>query len=240
MSENENGNENQENQNNGGLDPERFSNFQKEMDRKLSNTNSQVEALLKSQQELVSTLSQSKQQKSQVNDQISELLYTDPDKAAELLRKQVASEVRSEINSENQANQAKAQKSQQVLSQLARKYPELNDASSSLSQKAVEIFESFSDEDKSNTAVAYRAAINEAVAELGIKDASKRKSGDDIEDYGDFIIGSSNSRSGSREKKPKLDPATIAFADAMGLNVDDKEVLKKLAKRAQRDYSKYR
>lgn len=238
MSDNENENNN-ENQNN--FDPERFSNFQKEMDRKFSNQNQQIEALLKSQQDLMTTLSQpKKQEKSSINNDISDLIYTDPAKYAEIIEERAAKKAAETISTQNSVASKNQAKAQEVLVKLTQDYPELSDVNSQLSKKALEAFNNMSDEEKSNSALAYKSAILEAVGDLGIKKASQRKSKDSDVDYGDFVLSGSSNNSSRRDKKPKLDAATVAFAEQMGLDIEDKNVLKRLAGHSQRDYGKYR
>lgn len=218
------------------IDPERFKNFQSEIDRKLGNTHSQIEQLTASNQQVLELLNNLNQPKSQQKDDASEslgsLLYEDPDKYAELLRKQV----KQELSQEFQKKEQQSNKSAQVLQELSNHYPELRDTNSDLSKKAVQIFDSFSAEDKANVAVAYRAAINEAASDLGIQRASKRRK--EGADFDDFTLSSSSSSGSRRESKPKLDDRTILFAEAMGMNTDDKALLKRLAERSKKNYKK--
>lgn len=229
--ENENNNEQGQ-----GLDPERFQNFQKEIERKFGNTSSQLEQLASSNQQVMQLLQELKQPQKPQNqgedESLTRLLYEDPDKYAELLEKKVEQRVSSKFSKQQEA----ANKSTQVLQELTQHYPELADQSSDLTKRAVQIFESFSAEDKSNVAVAYRAAINEAATDLGIQRASKRRKSDS--DYEDFTLGGGNSNRGSDSRKPKLDARTILFAEAMGMNTDDKNLLKRLAERSKKNYKK--
>lgn len=230
-----------ENENPGGGE-DRFQNFQKEMERKFGNTNDQISQLMQSQQQLIEALNTKQtqsQQKAPSNDDISDLIYTDPAKYAELIEERAAKKIEAKLSAQNQVEQQNQSKIQNVLSKLAQDYPELHQPGSELSQKAVEIYNNYSPEDQSNQAVAYRAAILEAVGELGVQKVSKRKSSSEDQDFGDFVISGQSNTNAPKGRKPKVDANTVAFAQMMGLDVTDKEVLKNLAKRSQRDYSKY-
>lgn len=222
----------------GAIDGQRFENFQKEVDRKLGNTNAALEALKKTNEQLVASLAQSKQsskQKKEVSEYSTDLLYSDPDKWAKLQK----DSIKSEINEENSRVQQNQQKVQQTLSRLSSDYPELADPNSDLARKAISIFDSYAEDDKANAAVSYKAAIMEAVADLGVKKISQRNQNEADIDHGDFVVSGHNQRRNSNEKKPKLDSRTVEFAELMGLDTENKDVLKRLANRGKRDFSKY-
>lgn len=219
-----------------GQEQDHLKNLKSEFNRKFENTSSQLDQLAASNQQVMQLLQELKQSpsssKGEEGDSMSQYLYEDPDKYAELLEKKVEDRVSKKF----QAQQKSQERSAQVLAELSQHYPELRDQSSDLTRKAVQIFDSFSAEDKVNVAVAYKAAINEAASDLGIQRASKRKQ--QASDFDDFTLGASSGSNRRNDSKPKLATETILFAEAMGMDTDDKALLKRLAERSKKNFKK--
>lgn len=236
--ENETNNESQENS--GAIDAERFKNFQSEFDRKLGNTTSQIEALAQSNQQVLEALnsisSKSQTHNSGDSDSLSSLLYEDPERYAAEVEKRAEERISKKLEEKQQKEQQSQSEVTQVLQQMQSNYPELADPNHELTKRAVEIHNSLSDRDKANAALAYRSAIAEAVSELGIKKVSQRKKSSDYEDF--TLSGTSSGTSRSDRSRSKLDKNTILFAEAMGLNTEDKDLLKRLARRSEKNYKK--
>jgi hypothetical protein len=209
-----------------------YFNLKKEMDRKLANQSKEIQALINSQQQLIGTLTSKKQENTEVDADLSQLLFSEPEKALKLHGNKVAKSVKNEIMQELETKNKAEQRSAQIIQGLSRDFPELADLSSDLSMKSLEIYESLPDEDKISP-LSYKIAVKEAAETLGILPKSKRKESDDS-----FSLGGT-SRGGSPKRSNKVSEATLAFAEAMGLDTSKEEVVKNLTKRTNRNYSKY-
>lgn len=157
---------------------------------------------------------------------LDELIYKDPKQYAKRITENAKREAMQAVQQVN-AQQTQAN---QVLAQLVNDYPELSDTNSELSKRAVDIYKSMSESDRASS-LAYKVAVREAAAELGSLPKSKRSKSDD------FTLGGSKGQQAATSSQPKqkdLDEATLKFAKAMGLNVDDKKVVERLKARAQR------
>jgi hypothetical protein len=138
----------------------------------------------------------------------------------------------------NRSSQAQA-KQTQTLSQLVREYPELNDDSNPLTKKAVEIYQSMPEDEKSSP-MAYKLAVKEAASELSVKPISKR-SQEESDSYSvSGNSGSSYSPANTRKKKEDdIDQKTLEFAKLLGRPVDDPAYREKLKNLSKRKWSKY-
>ena len=127
-------------------------------------------------------------------------------------------------------NQNNARQSQ--LAALVQNYPELQDANADLTKKAVEVYNRLSPEEKMSPN-AYKFAVQDAAAELGVVAMSKRKQSesgeDDFTGNSDSYQGNSN-RKPSRQKADKIDDATLALAELMGRPIKDPKYLESLKK----------
>lgn len=218
-------------------------NVQSEFNRKmtkLAEENSKLSQQLGELTGLVQQVVQPRQQpqanSSQSEDaDLEDLAYKDPKAYARKVREQARNEAAQLVDArlnQNNANNA-------VLSQLGSEYPELNDANSDLTLKAVEIYKRMSAAEKSSP-LGYKAAVRDAAADLGILPKNKRKQ--TSSEVPEFSASSSSSQAaGSQQSKSKnLDTKTLAFAKLIGLNTDDKKVVDRLKSRAQRTkWNKY-
>lgn len=167
-------------------------------------------------------------------DDLEVLAYKDPKAYAQKVKEQAARHAEELINSRLNAQQ----QTNNVLAQLTNDYPELSDSNSELTKKAVEIYNSLSPSEKTSP-TAYKVAVRDAAAEVGLLPKSKRKASSDGDD---FSFGGSSR--GNREAGPKrgeqLSNETLAFAEALGMNIKDKNVVDRLKQRAQRkNWNKY-
>jgi len=215
-----------------------INNLKQEMSRKLGNYESKLNELAQTNQALLQKLSQLTQPKpisvKTDDDDMDKLWYDDPRKAAAKIKEQT----KAEIMAEYQKDQEIKAKTQSTLATLVNDYPELNDATSDLTKRAVELYNAMSDAEKTSP-VAYKAAVREAASDLGILPVKKRVVSDD-----DSFSGSSSAttRSDGRRssKKDDLDPRTIAFAKLVGLKIEDDNVKSRVKERAKRtDWNKY-
>jgi hypothetical protein len=192
-------------------------NLKAEVNRKLENTNAKLDELLNSLKN-VTTARPVKTETKKVS------VFEDEDAYAASIKQDVLSQVE-----KARADEAKRQaKFSQVLTPLYNDYPELNDANSSLMKLAEEKFKQVP-EDERTSAVAMKAAVMEAVAEMGVKPRSKRSADDSFS-----LSGGSNSSSRSKTKSGLTEGHLLA-AQLLGLNTKDPQVKKNLEKRASRE-----
>lgn len=215
---------------NTNVDP--LNNIKQEFGRKLGNVETQVAELTKANQQLLAQLQNIATPKVQeTTESLEDLWYKDPIKAASTIS--AATEKRIEEKMAKQA--AAAQKSQQTLNSLAREYPELNDDSHPLTKKAIEIYNSLEESEKTSP-MAYKLAVKEAAMELEVKPSSKRSYDDN------YSMGSTGNTSGNRErgKRDEVDANTIAFARMLGRPVDDPKYMERLKQYSKRKtWTKY-
>ena len=206
-----------------------------EFARKMANSEKELQKLASTNAQLLAGLSAIEQRLAPKpkEQEVEELDPYSPDFVEKVTAKAASAAVNA-VNKVNSTEQAR----QQVIGQLVQQYPELTDNSSKLHQRAVQIFDSMSPEERA-TAAGYRAAVLQAANEEEIKPMSKRKRASE-EDDESFTMSSSSSRGasdGSRDrnkKTTKLSEATKEFAKLMGLNMNDEKQVKSLEKRAQR------
>lgn len=168
------------------------------------------------------------------DEDLEELAFKDPKAYAKRVKAEAAQEASTLVSRQIQAQQH----SQSVLNQLVSEYPELNEASNELTLKAVENYKNMSDEDK-RSAGAYKIAVRDAAAELGVLPKNKRKSTSN-DDFALSGNASTSNPKGNKRGEVELDQRTIAFAKLIGLNTDDKKVMESLKNRSQRkSWSKY-
>jgi hypothetical protein len=159
---------------------------------------------------------------------------TNSKKFAEKITNKVTKEVGNILNQQTQQNA--------LLSQMVNEYPELSDASSELTTKAVDIYKKMSAQERSNP-MAYKTAVRDAAAEVGLLPKAKRKQTAGA-DNDQFTFGSGQGGAGEGQRrggKPKdLDPNTVAVAELFGIKTEDPKVLERLKGRAQRkNWNKY-
>lgn len=214
-----------------------FSNFKAEMDRKLNNMSNEWRQSTEGLLSEIGKLSQSlpKPQATQVsNEDLKDLVWTDPAAYAQKLEEQVEKRVNAILG--KRENEYIAQQAHQTaLAKMYTEFPELGIKDSPLTTRAVEIFQGFSKEDQADPK-SYKLAIQEAAMELEIKPKSKRKSSNND----DFVMsgegGSGNRSTSSDSKLPKK---ILDIAEAFGLDTSNEKVKARLTKNTKRNWLKY-
>lgn len=211
---------------------------------KLIEDNSKLSQQLGELATMVSTIAQSRQQQSapatssqSSDEELENLAYRDPKAYAARVRAEAKAEA-ARLVDERLSQQSN---SNAILSQLGSEYPELNEANSELTLRAVDIYKKMSPQDRQSP-LAYKAAVRDAAADLGILPKNKRKatSSSETPDISSGSSGSGSTGSGSSQKSKKLDANTLAFAQLLGLNTKDPKVVESITKRAQRtSWKKY-
>lgn len=194
-------------------------NLKAEYDRKIGNLEAMNKRIL---DQVAATI---KPQAAVKHENLDDTWFDNPRKAADLVKEEIRSEA------------AMAQRTSATLSQLVQEFPELNDTGSELYKKAVEIYDSFSPQDKLNPSVAYRAAVREAAMETETKPVSKRPRESD-DDFSLSGGGGSRPRAGGR-RGDNLTQNTKDFAELMGVDHEKPEVKERLKKYAKRTWKHY-
>lgn len=154
----------------------------------------------------------------------------DPKGYKEYLKKEVLQETSQIVNQNNQR--------QSQLASLVQSYPELQDSNSELTKKAVENYSRLSNEEKMSPR-AYQFAVQDAAAELGVLAMSKRQNNKQ-NDGDDSFTGNSGSYSSNKPNQKqsrnndKIDDATLAFAQAIGKDINDPKYIESLKKHTKR------
>lgn len=217
-----------------------------EFNRKIGNLEQQVSQMTESNKALVAQIQSmsrtpaSAAAQAQGGDdedaQIEKEWFDNPAKAASLLSKKVSKQVREEVTSgiNEQAGRTN------TINELIGEFPELRKADHSLTKRAVEIYNSLSDRDKSSP-LAYRHAVSQAALEQGVKPNSKREPENDPDDFTLDGAGASNVRQSSRRRgKGDIDPLTAEFARMVGVDMDDEKVKERIKNNhGRRTYTRY-
>lgn len=155
---------------------------------------------------------------------LEDLVYSNPKKFTEKITQQAQEAANRALNHR--------QKDAEVISNLIYEYPELQDKNSELFKQAVKVYENMSPEEQNNP-LARKLAVKEAAMELEVKPRHKRsQQTDDFSMDGSSAYNSSNRSNRSREKE--VSDQTLAFAQAVGMNVNDPKVVEALKIRSQR------
>lgn len=203
--------------------------LQAEMNRKTEKLMNENQKLAQRMEELMGMLApkQSAAAAPQEDD-LETLVYKDPKAYAAKVRAEAAKEAQRAVSeSLNQQQQSNA-----ILAQLTNEYPELSDSNSELTQKAVEAYKAMSAAERSSP-IAYKTAVRDAAADLGILPKNKRKQSSD-----DFTMSGQSSGEGRRgapsKEQQAIDNKTAEFAKLLGLDPSDKKVAERLKQRNQR------
>jgi hypothetical protein len=209
---------------------EEIKNLKAEMNRKMGNLEQTNAQLLKQLETMLASTKPAPSPEPKKNVSV----FEDEEGYARRIKEETAAEIRAEMAKEKNA----MAKQQTIISSLVTEFPELNQGDSTLTKKAVELYNGMADDEKASP-VAYKAAVNQAALELGIKPKSKR-SADDSDDY--VFSGSGTSEPAQRKRKAsdsELDPRTEQFAQLVGLELT-KEVKERLTKKhGRKSYSRW-
>lgn len=146
----------------------------------------------------------------------------------------LASKIEQRLTSTIEQRERQTLERQTALSELVNDYPELTNPQSDLTKEAAKIASSL-DPSLRNSSLGYKYAVREAAAKAGIVPKAKRTAPAD-----EFSLSSANAPTNSnrRKKDDDVSETTLAFAQAMGMDTSNKEVLKKLAERSKRNFSR--
>mgnify|MGYP001601850569 CR=1 FL=1 len=218
----------------GEADP--IKNLKEEFSRKMGNVEKNISSLEATNKQLLAQLQAlAPKQAPAKQSNLENDWFDKPEAAAEEIVKRAEARIESKWQRINEDNA----KQQSTLSSLVGEFPELQNGNHELTQAAVVIYNSMSDEDKRSPA-GYKAAVREAALDLGYKPMKKRS-----EEEQDFSLRGGNSQSSNSERKSRsgnkaIDPATIEFAKRIGVNMDDPKVKERIAnKHGRKSYTRY-
>lgn len=209
--------------------PDEIKNLRSEMSRKQENLMSELnqikQLLAESSKTAINTRHKvMEQSEDDVPDPILE-----PKKYKEYLKREVMNETSQMVNQNNQRNSQ--------LASLVQSYPELQSSDSDLTKKAVEYYSRLSEYEKQSPN-AYKYAVQDAASDLGVLPVNKRPKNSNQESDESFTAnsGSYNSNRPSAKKKAddKIDDATLAFAQAIGKDINDPKYIESLKKHVGR------
>lgn len=200
-------------------------NLKAEMNRKLENTNAQLQALL-------AAINTPKVVATPVAEPAKKVsVFEDEDAYAARIKAETVAEIRRE----QAAQQTAQQKQAQTINALISEFPELSNMNDPLTKRAVEIFEALSPDEKASP-VAYKAAVKEAALDLDIKPKSKRKAESKADDS--FALGGSNGVTKRPPAQTEAEKVRLQLAEAFGLKVTP-ELKERLNNYAKRDFKRF-
>ena len=211
---------------------EPIKNLKAEFDRKTANLDAEAKALRSEVQALVAQLKGSAQPTApETGKKIS--VFDDEEAYA----RQIEERAEQRIEKKMAAQQERQAKYQSVSIQLMADFPELGDKSSPLMQKAQEVFNSLSEEDRAHP-LAMKTAVYDAATELDVKPMNKRSRKEDDS----FALGSGSGSSSTNKNKGSSDVSEndTMLAQLLGVNIDDPKVRDRIAKKhGRKSYGKY-
>lgn len=210
-------------------------NLKSEVSRKFDNLNSQFAALNQSLQQLAAERAprQPTQEKP-----LRELMYDDPDAAAELITQRAVQRADEIITSKNERQQAM----QGRINELTNQYPEFAQGNGEATLTAQRIHSTLP-KNLQNTAEGAELAIQRAAMELGLVPVSRRRKPVGADDgYIPPSSGSPRGRAPSKDREMTDEEFTFAYLlnESIGRNFNDEKVQKNLKKYSQRKtWNKY-
>lgn len=171
------------------------------------------------------------------------LILVNPTKAVKRIESKVTEQVMGAVSSQNKAQQQFGAKYEELLGL----YPEIGDQKSELHTYAKTLMAQSGAQAYDSGAL--ERAVLRAAAEKGIMPMNHRKPAkeENDEDGGSYLGGSSHSGESSqrrrRDKSDKLPAASLAFAELVGLDVNDSKLVERLTKHhndRRGNWNKYR
>lgn len=206
-------------------------NLKSEMERKLGNTSDQLAKLAQQNAELtkyVQSLMKPTTATPAAEEDIESLWFSKPAQVAQKIKEEATRDAMRAMSAKTDATN----KVNQVIAEVVRQFPEASDVNSEFSKKTAEIYQKLVGEYGDNPALIKTAAY-EAAQQLQL---SSGRRGQDT-----FSLGNSSSTSPQRsgQKQPDLAKETIEFAQIMGLDVSNPDVVKRLKEKSQRNWTRY-
>lgn len=203
-----------------------------EMNRKLSNMSEQLAAQSRMfEQILAQQTAQRQAAQAPQGKPLKDLVFEDPEAFVRQVQQQAEAAATRQIEQRVQVST----QTQNAILDVQSKYPEFAQSNSEATTLAIRKADSQPPHLR-GTPEGARLAMMEAAAELGLVPASKRQAPQQTRD--EFVspgsAGSSSPRARSTDPKKGIDPTTLAFAEAMGRDINDPKVLEGLASASKR------
>jgi len=212
-----------------GKSDEVFKNFQSEVGRKFKNNEQKLDQINLSLTQLLQNQQVKPKEPQQTPTELSELMYTDPEKAIDIIGQRVAEKV----GKENKSIRNQQTEMNTMINQLAMDYPEITDSNSEVYKKALELAaKDIAGQNREATPLEAEIAIRRAIGEFGLIPVSQRKSEERDEYMGSGNKGTKKTRTKSDDIE--LDQATIDFANLIApttggrINTNDPKYIQKL------------
>lgn len=231
-----------EHENEDGQNTDPLKSLKSEFSRKFENTNSQINqisethSLIQQQLDQISShlLSQNTAKSSSQSDNSNDV--PDPIDDPQAYARYVAKISSETIEKQTQAKEASNREIQAAYQDLVSLYPDLTDQNSDLYKEADKAFKSSPKQDAS----AMTMAVLKAAKKVGVKQQGSNEAMSDDEYTGSSSRSKShrmaNKASGSKDDLPA---ETLAFAQLVGLDVDNPEVKKRLSGHSKRNFSRW-
>jgi hypothetical protein len=211
----------------GAKPDDRVQNYSMEMNRKIENAVKPLEDKINT---LLSKIAPPAKAVATSEEDLDEMLYSDPKRYARTVREQATAEARNAMQSMAQSENAK----NQVLGRLVADFPELRDQSTPFAKAALAEYESLPENLKQDP-VAYELAVSRAALKQGTRPISQRSNDE-------FTLGNnsgSKPRSSAKKDDAELE-AVLEVAKLFGKDVDSDEYKAAIKGHMNRDYFKYR
>lgn len=198
------------------------------IEEKLAATTAQIDALLA---EVTKGIGKKPEQ---AGKSTRDLLYDDPDSFVQSVTEKAVNRAREESASLAASQQAL----HTTIASFTAKYPELAQQDSEAMQLAVQFGNALPKHLK-GTPEGAELAMSKAVAELGLAPVAKRKKVEGSSEDA-AMGGGSKGSSGRKQSTERPDDATLAIAQLMGLDVNDKVRMDGIVKaKSRKSWTKY-
>jgi hypothetical protein len=207
-------------QSDGAQDP--VKNIKAEFERKLGNVTEQLRAQSEMLQRTLEQMQAAKNTPAAAEEEIDPIV--NPVAYKQAIKEEAKREMRSEI----QLSQA----TQNEVARIQGMYPEFGENGSEAAKMALDKFKSLPSHLK-GTPEGAKLVLMETAAEMGLIPASRRRKSEAEDDY-TVGGGSSGTNRPQRQQATKLDNKTLAFAELIGLDINNPETRKSLESRTKR------
>ena len=218
----------------------RLQNLQREFDRKLQNssemTQKQLQQLADSQARLMEMFNSSSTSQEDTDEDLENLMYSDPKAYASKIKEMTKREVMSEVEKSSQAQSQKTAALQGAINEVISQYPELAKTDNPLTKRVYEIVGSDPAQIDPRD---LKLAVYQASNELNIAPISKRNKTMKDDDFAGLSSKGQKSKA-PRTKESKIPEGTTAWAKALGLNLKDPVTKKRLEARSKREWMKFK
>ncbi len=202
---------------------DRIKNLQAEFSRKLQNTEDLVKTQTNALMARIDAMAKANKPATPppADDDLETEFYKNPAGAMARVKEATKKELRAEMEQQ----QADTNARNTVIQKLYKDYPELNDEDHDLTKRAIEIYNENA-KDLGTSPATYKAAVQEAALEKGIK-PKKLRSADETDAY--TLSGRGDGSRKAPRKSDELSAETKQVAELLG--VDPAKVKERQAKR---------